>query len=188
MRNENRTFLFADLVGFTNYTESAGDEAAADLATSFCAEAARLAACHRAETIKSIGDEVMICGADPAETVRLGVRIVDELTTILPIRVGMHTGAAVHRAGDWFGSAVNVASRVACAAGAGEILITDATRRTCAALGDIALEPVGPMEFKNVAGLVDVSAVRSWIADPGAASGAGRSAAFLQPALSAVPA
>jgi class 3 adenylate cyclase len=101
----------------------------------------------------------------------------------------MHTGAAVHRAGDWFGSAVNVASRVACAAGAGEILLTDATRRTCAALGDIALEPVGPMEFKNVAGLVDVSAVRSWIADQvGAASGAGRSAAFLQPALTALPA
>jgi adenylate cyclase len=60
----------------------------------------------------------------------------------------MHTGTAVRRGGDWFGSAVNIASRVADVADAGEVLCTDATRE---ALGPaVPLRERGQREFKNL--------------------------------------
>src|SRR5205823_5552122 len=39
-----------------------------------------------------------------------------------------HTGSAVTRDGDWYGSGVNVASRLCSAAGGGDVLVSDATR------------------------------------------------------------
>jgi adenylate cyclase len=63
--------------------------------------------------------------------------------------VGVHTGTAVRRDGDWFGSAVNLASRVADLARSGEVLLTDTTRQ---ALGSgLAVRELGPRRLKNVA-------------------------------------
>jgi len=67
----------------------------------------------------------------------------------LGIRVGMHTGTAVRRGDDWFGAAVDLASRVADAARAGEVLLTAPTRD---ALGDAAaVRTRGERTSKNVA-------------------------------------
>jgi adenylate cyclase len=44
------------------------------------------------------------------------------------VRIGLHTGSAVSRGGDWYGNGVNVASRLCSAAGGGEVLVSDATR------------------------------------------------------------
>src|SRR2546423_10456578 len=45
-----------------------------------------------------------------------------------PVRVGVHTGPAVSRDGDWYGTTVNVAARLCSAAGGGEVLVSEATR------------------------------------------------------------
>ena len=64
--------------------------------------------------MKTIGDEVMIRVDEPVNAVRLGIRIADELAFhgSPPVRVGMHSGPAVARDGDWFGATVNLASWV----------------------------------------------------------------------------
>ncbi len=49
------------------------------------------------------------------------------------LRAGVATGMAVSRAGDWFGSPVNLASRVTGAARPGSILVSESTRE---AIGD----------------------------------------------------
>jgi adenylate cyclase len=124
------TFLFADLVGFTQFTAQHGDERAADLAISFHQHVRRLAAERGCHVIKAIGDAVMI-RSDCSETaVELGKRILAlaEEHDFPLIRVGLDTGPAVERDGDWFGSTVNTASRVVTAAGAGELLMTERTR------------------------------------------------------------
>ena len=54
---------------------------------------------------------------------------------LLPVRVGVHTGPVVMLGGDWYGSAVNVAARLAAEATANEALISWATRS--AACGDL---------------------------------------------------
>ena len=54
----------------------------------------------------------MIRVVDPETAVRIGLQIVDQLAfhRSPPVRVGVHSGPAIHRDGDWFGSTVNVAS------------------------------------------------------------------------------
>jgi adenylate cyclase len=49
---------------------------------------------------------------------------------LLPVRIGVHTGPAVRRGGDCYGSAVNVAARLADQAKPNETLVSEATWAT----------------------------------------------------------
>jgi adenylate cyclase len=156
---ETSTFVFADLAGFTALTEAHGDSSANRIAADFVAGVRRILTDYDAEEVKTIGDEVMIRVVDPESAVRIGLEIVDQLAfhRSPPVRVGVHSGPAIHRDGDWFGSTVNVASRVVSAAKPGEVLLTDATRSE---LGDsIELEARGARYLKNVPELVPVYGV-----------------------------
>jgi adenylate cyclase len=158
------TFVFADLVGFTTFTAQHGDDAAADLATGFFDEVARLATAHRAEAIKLIGDAVMLRASRAPAAVRLALAVLDELSDqhgFPAVRIGMHTGSAVRRGSDWFGATVNLAARVAAAARSGEVLVTHDTWDAVRALLDVELEHRGTHVFKNVAGELVVYAVAS---------------------------
>jgi adenylate cyclase len=126
----DHTFLFADLSGFTALTEVHGDEDAADLVTRFAAEVRDALPEYGAEEVKTIGDAVMIRADEPERAVRLAIEIVHGLGRRHghpAVRAGVHTGSAVQRGGDWFGSAVNLAARVSAAASGGEVLVTAAT-------------------------------------------------------------
>src|SRR5947208_17191977 len=114
------TFLFADLVGYTALTECHGDEAAAEVAVRFGAQAARLAAEHDAQVLKAVGDAVLIRADRATDAVRLALRLALRLDAELsgapslpPIHAGAHTGYAIERDGDWYGAAVHLAARVA---------------------------------------------------------------------------
>ncbi len=146
------TFLFADLVGFTAFTERVGDDVAADVAVAFQAAAARLAERCGCEVVKKLGDAVMIHGDDATRVVALALRLRRELADedwCPSLRMGVHSGTAVQREGDWYGSTVNVAARVADAATAGEILLSVRTRERIAQAG-VAIADRGARSFKNV--------------------------------------
>jgi adenylate cyclase len=148
-----QTFLFADLAGFTALTEAHGDEQAAELAADFCDFVRSLLLEHGAEEIKTIGDAVMVRCEEARDGVALGLRIVEEIGARpqFPIvRVGMHTGPAIERGGDWFGAAVNLAARVSGLAGGDEVLVTDQTREAAGELEGIELRQRGMQRFKNV--------------------------------------
>jgi len=125
------TFLFMDLVGFTALTAELGDDSAADVAIALYARVRPLLPEHRCEEIKTIGDAMMLRCEDACSAVELGLRIseeIEEQDDHPPVRVAIHTGSAVCRDGDWYGSAVNVAARLCSVAGGGEVLVSDATR------------------------------------------------------------
>jgi class 3 adenylate cyclase len=154
VESDGSTFVFADLAGFTALTEAHGDEEAAEHATRFCERVRELLPRHRAEEVKTIGDAVMVRVDDPADAICLGLAIVDEVRTLpgFPaVHVGMHTGDAVERGGDWFGASVNLAARVAASAGGNEVLLSEATREAAGELDSIDLERRGPQWMKNVA-------------------------------------
>ena len=149
----DHTFLFADLVGYTSFTERVGDEAAADVAVAFQQRAERMAATYGCDVIKKLGDAVMIHGEDAARVVALALRLRRELAAELvfpPLRMGVHTGSAVQRDGDWYGATVNIAARVADAAGPGEVLLSLKTRERIARAG-VRTADRGARSFKNVA-------------------------------------
>jgi len=147
------TFAFADLVGYTALTEAHGDEAAADLALAFADEVSLLAAEYGGDVVKTLGDAVMVRCEDHGQAVRFGLRLLEQFSGrrgFPAIRIGMHTGPAVERSGDWFGGTVNLAARVAATARAGELLVTEATRAALDSDSEVALHRRGRQVFKNV--------------------------------------
>jgi adenylate cyclase len=163
------TFLFADLVGFTAYTETFGDDAAADVAIRFTEASAQLARDHGACLVKCLGDGVMLRGGDAGRTVELGLRMQSELAGVdglPPIHAGAHTGCAVERGGDWYGSAVNLAARVADSARGGELLLTEATVAAAGQLEGVELEGLGPQLFRNVSQATAIYSARAAVQQP----------------------
>jgi adenylate cyclase len=148
-----QTFVFADLSGFTALTEAHGDEQAADLVGGFCVGVRQLLAEHRAHEVKTIGDALMLRTDDAAAAIRLGLCIVHDVGAqhgFPLVRVGMHTGSAVERHGDWFGTTVNLAARVSAAAAGGEALLTAATRAASGEVEGVELRERGRRAFRNV--------------------------------------
>lgn len=149
----SHTFLFADLAGFTALTEAMGDEDAADVAGEFCAAVRDLAPDYGAEPIKSIGDALMLRGEQAADAIRFALHVVNRIggRHFHPtVRVGMHTGPATERAGDWFGGTVNIAARVSGLAAGGEVLLTEATLLAAGSLEGVEVEERGRRSLKNI--------------------------------------
>lgn len=149
------TFVVADLAGYAALTEAHGDQAAADASTLFCERVKSLAAARGGELVKTMGDAVLLRFVDAATAVDAALEVIEELGgrhASLDIRIGVNTGTAIQRDGDWFGAAVNVASRVADVARAGQIIVTPRTRT--ASIRTIPLDrfrSVGVHKLKNVA-------------------------------------
>src|SRR5207248_5710202 len=151
--NQAHTFLFMDLVGFTALTAEQGDDNAADVALRLFANVRRVLPGYRGEEIKTIGDAMMVRCADPLQAVELGLRISEEIERepeLPALRIAVHTGTAVHRGGDWYGSAVNVAARLCSAAGGGEVLVSDATREAAGSPGELTFGERQLHWLKNV--------------------------------------
>lgn len=147
-----RSFLFADLSGFTAMTESHGDDDAAATAMRF-AEMAGDVLAHETRIVKTIGDAVMITAPSPGAAVQTAValarRVVSEPLFPL-VRMGMHHGPCVERGADFFGATVNLAARVAGHARAGQILATTTVAADVQGLAGIHVREAGLGHFKNV--------------------------------------
>jgi len=123
------TIAFADLVGFTRLGEVVSPEDLERLAHRL-GELAREVAVPPVRFIKTIGDEVMLVSPEPVALLEAVLDLVDatEGDDDFPrLRAGIATGMAVSRAGDWFGSPVNLASRVTSAARPGSVLVSEQT-------------------------------------------------------------
>lgn len=159
----HHTFVFADMAGFTALTEAHGDEEAADLAESFGAEAQAVVRRHRGEHVKTIGDALMLRVEHPGAAVRLSLAIVFDLMArhgSPAVRVGMHTGPAVERSGDWYGATVNLAARVSGLAVGGEVLLTGATREGAGEVEGVSFVERGRRRLRNVSEPVVLYAAR----------------------------
>jgi adenylate cyclase len=124
------TVAFADLVGFTRLGEELPAEELGQLANRL-AEVARDVAAPPVRFVKTIGDAVMFVCADPAPLLDAVIKLVevtDGDNDFPRLRAGIASGSAVSRAGDWFGSPVNLASRVTAVARPGTVLAAESTR------------------------------------------------------------
>jgi adenylate cyclase len=103
---------FADLAGYTRLIEEEGELTAVDAVERFV-DAVETTLPEQARVIKTIGDEVMIVGSDAGTLTDWAVGF-QSLQSGRPLpRIGIHHGVALYRDGDYYGRAVNIASRVA---------------------------------------------------------------------------
>lgn len=153
---------FADLVGFTRLGEELPPEDLEQLANRL-AGLARGVAVTPVKFIKTIGDAVMFVSADTAALLDAVLNLVDvaeEDGTLPRLRVGVAYGAAVSRAGDWFGSPVNLASRVTSAARPGAVLVAESAHAEIGEDPRFRWSYAGAKRLKNIAGDVKVYRAR----------------------------
>ena len=118
---------FADLVGFTTLGEALPPEELEHLAHRL-GDLAREVAVAPVRFIKTIGDAVMFVSTETPALLDAVLTLIDAVgadNEIPPLRVGVAYGPAVSRAGDWFGSPVNLASRVTSVARPGSVLVAE---------------------------------------------------------------
>jgi adenylate cyclase len=119
-----RTFGFADLSGFTAYTDKAGAAGASAVLREFRDIVREVCSRRGVRVAKWLGDGVMIVGVAPGPVActvaELVARMID---TELCVRGGVATGRVMLFEGDdYIGPAVNLASRLCDAAGGGTVL------------------------------------------------------------------
>jgi adenylate cyclase len=103
--------------------------------------------------IKWIGDEAMLAFAEPNTAIRvLGtLSLACRNEPRLPLtRAGVNHGPVIRRAGDLFGSTVNIAARIAAIASPGQLLATQPVAEAASAQG-IAVRDLGRMALRSVA-------------------------------------
>lgn len=138
---ELRTFLIADIRGYTTYTREAGDEAAAELATSFAALAREVVEARDGLLLELRGDEALAVFVSARQAVRAAVELQDRFReAALPrgVGVGLDAGEAVAVEGGFRGGALNLAARLCARAEAGEILASEAVIHLAARVEGVA--------------------------------------------------
>jgi class 3 adenylate cyclase/YHS domain-containing protein len=149
----------------TAQTEGEGDEEAGALVADFCAAVQAELPSFGGTHVKSIGDALMVRVAEPADAVRLGLRIANDVMRghgAPAVRVGLHHGPSVERDGDYFGAAVNLAARVSGQAVGGEVLVTGHTAALAPDIAGVLYEPRGRQSLRNVREPVELfAAVRT---------------------------
>ena len=149
------TVAFADLAGFTRLGEALPPEDLERVASRL-AELAHDVATAPVRFVKSIGDAVMLVSFEASPLLAAVLDLAEAAAAYdLPrLRIGVASGCAVTRAGDWFGSPVNIASRVTGAARPGTVLVAESTRDAVANAGGFDWSPVGTRRLKGVSGEV----------------------------------
>jgi adenylate cyclase len=126
--------LFVDLVGFSDFALKAGDEAAVGLLRDFGRVSDRAVVEGGGRVVKRLGDGAMAVFADVPAAVRAARQLCREVAALTvagyepALRAGLHVGRPRRLGGDYLGVDVNVAARVAEAAKAGEVLISETAR------------------------------------------------------------
>jgi adenylate cyclase len=152
---------FADLVGFTELGEAVPPEELAQLASRL-AELARDVVVAPVQFVKTIGDAVMLVCHDPVSLLDAAMNLVAAAAAAaLPrLRVGVASGWAVSRAGDWYGSPVNMASRVTGTAPPGVVLATESARDTVGDAKGFVWSSAGARHLKGIRGEVQLFRAR----------------------------
>jgi adenylate cyclase len=131
--------LFADVAGSTQLYETLGDAAARDLVGGCVAVMSDVTRRHGGRVVKTIGDEVMAIFPSAHDAIAAAAEMQEGISACqaipgrrLEIRAGLHFGPVLVEDGDVFGDAVNLASRMANQAKAGQILTTGPTAAAAA--------------------------------------------------------
>ena len=139
---------FADLAGYTRFTEEEGDEEALSFVERFI-EGVTGTLPDDARLVKTIGDEVMVVGSDVQALTDWAVGLQELYDERPEPRVGLHCGATLYRDGDYFGREVNLASRVVARARGGEVLVTDAVVDAVGDKSQLSFDEIGQVKLKG---------------------------------------
>ena len=165
-----RTFLIADIRGYTRYTEEFGDEAAASLAAEFAELVTDEVEAHGGRLVELRGDEALAVFTSARQAIRAAVdlqaKFGDETgaSSDIPLKVGMgiDSGEAVElEDGSFRGASLNVAARLCGRAHGGDVLVSEPTVRLAGRLGGLQYSDRGRVRLKGIPDAIHIYQVYS---------------------------
>jgi class 3 adenylate cyclase len=147
-----RVFLIGDLSGYTALTEAHGSISAAQIVKRYN-EIVQACLYEDAHIVETVGDEVLIVGNDGSKIIQTAIELrrkVEKEPDFPSVHVGIHAGSVLQQEGQYFGSAINIASRVAAHARADQILCTDSVIEVLRKMTTVKYRALGKVFFKNV--------------------------------------
>ncbi|NIQ39183.1 MAG: YHS domain-containing protein [Proteobacteria bacterium] len=151
-REFESVFLVADLSGYSALTETHGSISAAKIVTRYV-EMVKEALHPDTRLAERVGDEVLVVGADALSVLRTAIALrdkVEEEPYFLTVHAGIHAGSVLEQDGQYFGTALNLASRVTSRAWGRQILCTDKVVDLAGNPEDIDFRELGVTYFKNI--------------------------------------
>jgi len=147
---------FADLIGFTAFTESADAEEFMTAIVHFERQVQDLVVAHGGTVVKLIGDEVMFATPDPQSALHLAGELVAvgrDIAGLDGMRVGLSYGQVIRSGGDYYGTVVNTAARIVGQAYPDAIV---ATQSIVDGLDQAETQPLGPHNLRGISQPVDL--------------------------------
>jgi ABC-type transport system substrate-binding protein/class 3 adenylate cyclase/DNA-binding beta-propeller fold protein YncE len=169
-----RTFLIADVRGYTLFTQERGDEAATKLAARFADVAREVVKEHGGSVIELRGDEALAAFDSARQAILAAAHAQDRFLeeTIadpsfpLPVGIGLDAGEAVPLEAGYRGGALNLAARLCGRAGPGEILASQGVVHLARKVEGVRYADRGDLQLKGLAEPVHVVRVISEQGDP----------------------
>lgn len=127
------TLVFSDIEDSTGHAVEVGDAVWGDVLQRHHAELRSIANGLDGFVVKTMGDGAMLAfqsareGARSAAEIQRSVAQQDS-STPFRVRVGVHTGDAIHSDGDYFGQMVDKTARIAASAAGGQVFVSDVVR------------------------------------------------------------
>jgi class 3 adenylate cyclase len=155
--------LYADIAESTALTERLGDRAFREKARELDASL-RAAIRRRSGTPiegKLLGDGVLAVFPSARQAIEAAVQCREQgAQADLPLHLGIHAGDVIREDSNVYGGAVNIASRIAGLAAAGEILVSETVRSLARTSAGVRFEDRGEQALKGIGDAVRVWAVR----------------------------
>ncbi|HSJ51662.1 MAG TPA: ABC transporter substrate-binding protein [Actinomycetota bacterium] len=169
-----RTFLIADVRGYTLFTQERGDEAAAKLAAKFAAIARETVESRGGTLLELRGDEALCVFSSAREAIRTALDLqqrfvqetLEQSELPLTVGIGLDAGEAVAVEGGYRGGALNLAARLCGQARAGEILASREVTHLARRLDGVRYQDRGSLTFKGISDPVVVVRVVPEGSDP----------------------
>lgn len=157
------TIFFSDIENSTALNSELGDEEWVKLLAAHDRLLHTYVEKHRGMIVKSQGDGYMVAFSTPELALGASLDIQRALSakrqrsrrlrrTPIRVRIGLHTGTAIEKEGDYFGRNVAMAARVASMADGGEILVSNDIAERLADSKSFAFIEEDTVEFKGLPG------------------------------------
>lgn len=138
LNRRERTVLFMDIRGFTQWSESQSPEKVVMMINAYCETAEQCWEHSDAIKVKLTGDEIMIVFQTPSNAIQVAIQLKQAISQLLKhydlsIGIGIHTGLLVEgllgsnrvKTYDIIGDTVNTAKRICDTATRDEVLISE---------------------------------------------------------------
>ena len=149
-----RTFLIADVRGYTTYTREKGDDAAARLASDFAEIARRVCAEHEGTLLELRGDEALVVFVSARKAVRAAIALQNAFRdAALPrgVGIGLDAGEAIPVGDGYRGAALNMAARLCSKADPEQVLASETVIHLAGRLEGIAYVDARAYRLKGYA-------------------------------------